>query len=47
MEKNMQEKLWKYRDKQLKKEDIEAGDLSFDEYQQRSETILRSSLVFQ
>jgi acyl-ACP thioesterase len=33
--------------RKLKKEDAEAGDLSFDEYQQRSETILRSSLVFQ
>jgi hypothetical protein len=33
--------------RKLKKEDVEAGDLSFDEYQQRSETILRSSLVFQ
>ncbi|MBO7660125.1 MAG: hypothetical protein J6S65_01135, partial [Bacteroidaceae bacterium] len=33
--------------RKLKKEDVEAGDLSFDECQQRSETILRSSLVFQ
>ena len=33
--------------RKLKKEDVEAGDLSIDEYQQRSETILRSSLVFQ